>query len=110
MREVVPIIGDHRKTSNWPLKAWASVIVLGVGTAMVLAVLLVIASRLGSIEAGQKEVAHSRAELQELEKTRYDAQMQQLHRLEVSFNTMAAWYQEDVRRQDDLRLLMHGKR
>lgn len=109
MREISSI--QQRRSVDLSLRAWVTVIVLGLETALILAVLLVIASRLGSIETGEKEMVRSRGELQELEKTRYDAQMQQLHRLEVSFNTMAAWYQEDVRRQDDLRLqLVQGKK
>jgi hypothetical protein len=104
MHEVAAINRERRRSSDWSLKAWVSVIVLGVGTALILAVLLVIASRLASIEAALK--AHGSSE--ELARTRYEAEQTELHRIEVALNTVAAWYQEDVRRQDDARLT--GKR
>jgi hypothetical protein len=72
---------------------------------MILAVLLVIASRLAGIEGALK----SRASSEELARTRYEAEQAELHRLEVSINTMAAWYQEDIRRQDDARERSKGK-
>jgi len=110
MSDVPDVLGRERWRAARPLRYWISILVLGVGLALILATLLVIAHRLAVID--QQELERTAAAIRfqerqdaqtitaaELARTRYESEMAQLHRAEVRLNEMAAWYQEDVRLQ-----------